>query len=100
VWSARRLIRSARRNNCYTRTVRKLRCNKTDAGMLLWSRLSNGCFAGTNFRDEILGQGYVVDFCNEKNHLIIHMDGSQHMPPLPLGEEVMHVLAHIIRFRR
>ena len=47
--------------------------------MLLWSRLRNGRLAGTKFRRQFPVPPYVVDFCNEKDHLIIEFDGSQHM---------------------
>jgi very-short-patch-repair endonuclease len=47
--------------------------------MLLWSRLRNGRLVGTNFRRQFPVPPYAVDFCNEKDHLLIEMDGSQHM---------------------
>ena len=55
--------------------------------MLLWSRLRNGWLAGTKFRRQFPVPPYVVDFCNEKDHLIIEFDGSQHMDTVEAANE-------------
>ena len=75
----RRFVGSARRNFRYTPIARKLHHNQTDAGMFLWSQLRTGWSAGTNFRRPVPVTPDVLDFCNEKECLIIEMGDSQHM---------------------
>jgi very-short-patch-repair endonuclease len=78
---------SARRKSRYTPIARKLRRNQTDAEVLLWSQLRNGRLAGTKFRHQFPMPPYVADFCNEKGHLIIELDGSQNMDSVESDNE-------------
>ena len=59
--------------------ARNLRVNQTDAEKKLWQYLRNRNLQGYKFRRQYpIGQ-YIVDFVCCENHLIIELDGSQHM---------------------
>jgi very-short-patch-repair endonuclease len=51
----------------------------TDAETNLWMRLRGKQIAGQYFRRQVPMGGYVVDFVCVKAHLIIEVDGSQHL---------------------
>lgn len=59
--------------------AKELRKNSTDAERVLWQRLRAHRFAGYKFRrQQPLGQ-YIVDFVCFEKHLIIELDGGQHV---------------------
>ncbi len=78
---------STRHNPKSTSVARLLRRNQTDAERLLWSRLRDGRLAGVKFRRQFSLPPYVADFCSEQNHLIIELDGSQHMDAVELDNK-------------
>ena len=58
---------------------KQLRFNPTDAESTLWYFLRAKRFGGFKFkRQDIIGP-YIVDFVCHKKHLIIELDGSQHL---------------------
>ena len=59
--------------------ARELRKNQTDAEQRLWYSLRNRQFCGLKFRRQYPIGGYVVDFACIKHHLVIELDGSQHL---------------------
>jgi very-short-patch-repair endonuclease len=59
--------------------ARKLRHNQTDAERALWFRLRDRRLRGQKFRRQMPIDRYVVDFCCEAAHLIIELDGGQHV---------------------
>jgi very-short-patch-repair endonuclease len=59
--------------------ARKLRHNQTDAERALWFRLRDRRLRGLKFRRQMPIDRYVVDFCCEAAHLIIELDGGQHV---------------------
>jgi len=60
-------------------TARKLRRNQTDAERTLWFRLRDRRLRGLKFRRQAPIDNYVVDFCCEDAHLIVELDGGQHV---------------------
>jgi very-short-patch-repair endonuclease len=59
--------------------AKRLRTNSTDAERLLWSRLRAHRLQGFKFkRQQPLGN-YVVDFVCFEAHLVIELDGGQHL---------------------
>jgi very-short-patch-repair endonuclease len=60
-------------------TARKLRRSQTDAERALWFRLRDRRLQGLKFRRQVPIDGYVVDFCCEALHLIVELDGGQHV---------------------
>ena len=68
-----------------TITARVLRNNLTDSEQVLWFRLRRKQLLGVQFfRQKPLGN-YVVDFYAPTAHLVIEVDGWQHLEP-----EYMH----------
>lgn len=61
-----------------TRFARELRHNATDVEKLLWHRL-RGEQIGHKFRRQFSLGTYIVDFVCLEAHLIIELDGGQHM---------------------
>jgi very-short-patch-repair endonuclease len=59
--------------------ARKLRRNQTDAERALWFRLRDRRLRGLKFRRQMPIDRYVADFCCEAAHLIIELDGGQHV---------------------
>lgn len=51
----------------------------TPAEIKLWSRLRNHQLDGVKFRRQHAIGKYIVDFCAPRQHLIIELDGSQHL---------------------
>ena len=62
-----------------TRCARRLRRSQTDVERLLWSRLRSRHIHGVKFRRQHPAAGYIVDFCCPERHLVIELDGGQHM---------------------
>ena len=60
-------------------TARKLRRNQTDAERTLWFRLRDRRLRGLKFRRQAPIDNYVGDFCCEDAHLIVELDGGQHV---------------------
>jgi len=60
-------------------TARKLRRDQTDAERRLWFRLRDRRLNGLKFRRQMPIKSYVVDFCCESAHLIVELDGGQHV---------------------
>jgi very-short-patch-repair endonuclease len=51
----------------------------TDAEIRLWMRLREKQIGGYRFRRQVPVGPYIVDFLCKKAHLIIEVDGSQHL---------------------
>jgi very-short-patch-repair endonuclease len=60
-------------------TARNLRQQQTDAERKLWFRLRDRRLHGMKFRRQVPVDRYVVDFCCEAAHLIVELDGGQHV---------------------
>jgi len=60
-------------------TARRLRRDQTDAERALWFRLRDRRLNGMKFRRQMPVKSYVVDFCCESAHLIVELDGGQHI---------------------
>ena len=60
-------------------TARRLRRDQTDAERKLWFRLRDRRLNGMKFRRQMPIKSYVVDFCCESAHLIVELDGGQHV---------------------
>jgi very-short-patch-repair endonuclease len=60
-------------------TARRLRRDQTDAERKLWFRLRDRRLRGLKFRRQVPIDCYIVDFCCEGQHLIIELDGGQHV---------------------
>ena len=58
---------------------RQLRGHMTDAEVNLWMRLRGKQIGGNYFRRQVPMGAYIVDFVCVKAHLIIEVDGSQHL---------------------
>ena len=56
-----------------------LRRNMTDAELKLWHFLRGNRFAGIKFKRQKPVGPYIVDFVAVERHLIIELDGAQHM---------------------
>lgn len=66
---------------------RSLRKNATDAENRLWFHLRARRFADTRFRRQRPIGRYIVDFVALDRHLIIELDGSQHLAQVGHDEE-------------
>jgi very-short-patch-repair endonuclease len=58
---------------------RELRAQMTDAEVRLWMRLREKQIGGHRFRRQVPVGQYIVDFLCKKAHLIIEVDGGQHL---------------------
>lgn len=58
---------------------RDLRKNLTDAEQKLWQKLRSKQIHGNKFRRQFVLGNYIVDFICLDKHLIIEVDGGQHM---------------------
>jgi very-short-patch-repair endonuclease len=58
---------------------RQLRRDATDAERKLWSALRDRKLAGAKFRRQVPIGKYIVDLCCRENHLVIELDGGQHL---------------------
>ena len=61
------------------RRARKLRDNSTDAERRLWQRLRDRQLDGHKFRRQQPIGSYVLDFVCQNHHLIVELDGGQHV---------------------
>jgi very-short-patch-repair endonuclease len=62
-----------------TTIAKRLRRDSTDAERALWFRLRDRRLDGRKFRRQVPIEGYVVDFLCVDAHLIIELDGGQHV---------------------
>ncbi len=58
---------------------RELRAQMTDAEVHLWMRLRRNQLGGHYFRRQVPVGPYIADFLCVKAHLIVEVDGSQHL---------------------
>jgi very-short-patch-repair endonuclease len=58
-----------------------LRRQQTEAEAVLWSELRGARLAGAKFRRQFPIGNFSADFCCRARHLVIELDGSQHMEP-------------------
>ncbi len=61
-----------------THLARDLRQQMTDAERFLWSRLRRR-FLGAKFRRQVPLGPYIVDFACLRSHLVVEVDGGQHL---------------------
>ncbi|WP_246455069.1 endonuclease domain-containing protein [Thermomonas brevis] len=61
------------------RRARELRNNATDAERHLWRHLRLQQMAGFRFRRQVPIAGFIADFLCPRTHLIIELDGGQHV---------------------
>jgi len=57
----------------------ELRREPTPAEAKLWAYLRRNKLRGVGFRRQHAIGRYIVDFCSPSKHLVIELDGSQHM---------------------
>jgi len=62
-----------------TKFARNLRVEQTDAEKKLWRSLRANQVFGAKFRRQVPIPPYIADFCCEAEHLIVEVDGSQHI---------------------
>jgi very-short-patch-repair endonuclease len=60
-------------------TARRLRRDQTDVERKLWFRLRDRRLDGFKFRRQAEIGPYIADFCCESAHLIVELDGGQHV---------------------
>jgi very-short-patch-repair endonuclease len=58
---------------------RSLRREQTESERVLWARLRDRCLAGFKFRRQHRIGPYFADFVCVAFHLVIELDGSQHL---------------------
>jgi very-short-patch-repair endonuclease len=58
---------------------RELRRNQTEAERILWSRLRGRRLLGARFRRQHRIGPYFADFACPESHLVVELDGSQHL---------------------
>ena len=59
--------------------ARLLRANATDAELKLWQHLRRRQVCGLKFRRQLPIAGYIADFACVEAHLVIELDGGQHL---------------------
>ena len=59
--------------------AREMRNNMTFSEVKLWNELKNGKLDGFDFGRQVNIGRYIADFCCEKAHLVIEVDGSSHI---------------------
>jgi very-short-patch-repair endonuclease len=62
-----------------TGAARRLRKYSTDTEQYLWRHIRGRQMEGFKFRRQHPIGGYVVDFVNLENRLVVELDGSQHL---------------------
>jgi len=62
--------------------ARRLRNESTDAERRLWYFLRRQQLAGCKFRRQYPLAGYIVDFVCLSEHLVVELDGGQHLDAL------------------
>jgi very-short-patch-repair endonuclease len=72
--------------------ARQLRNESTDAERRLWYFLRRRQLAGCKFRRQYPLAGYIVDFVCLPAHLVIELDGGQHLDALIYDEARTKVL--------
>jgi very-short-patch-repair endonuclease len=80
---------------------RKLRNTMTDAEIQLWQRLRGRQIAGCKFRRQHPFLDYVVDFACLEKHLVVEVDGGQHLDnPRDQGRDkrLQEAGFHVLRF--
>jgi very-short-patch-repair endonuclease len=65
---------------------RQLRAQMTDAEVRLWMRLRGKQIGGHRFRRQVPVGPYIVDFISKKAHLIVEVDGGQHLAAVKRDE--------------
>ena len=83
---------SARKNIA---VARKLRAGMTDAERMLWSHLRDRRLQGYKFRRQFPVAGFVADFACLERHLIVEVDGSQHLDDAALDLRRTEKLAEL-----
>jgi very-short-patch-repair endonuclease len=64
-----------------TKLARTLRRTQTDVERKLWQALRGRRLAGFKFRRQQPVGRYIVDFISFEAHLVVELDGSQHVRP-------------------
>jgi len=59
--------------------ARTMRSNQTEAEKALWGRLRDRRLMGLKFKRQVPIGSYIVDFVCMEKHLIVEVDGSQHV---------------------
>jgi very-short-patch-repair endonuclease len=72
--------------------ARRLRNAGTDAERRLWHYLRHQQLAGHKFRRQHPLAGYIVDFVCLPAHLVVELDGGQHLDALIYDEARTHAL--------
>lgn len=62
-----------------TQNAPNLRKNQTDVEKIIWQKLRGRQLLNCKFRRQVPFHPYIVDFVCLERHLIIELDGSQHM---------------------
>src|SRR5689334_12650722 len=62
-----------------TKRAAELRSNSTDAEQRIWYCLRDRRFMGLKFRRQVPLAGYIVDFACLSPHLVVELDGGQHV---------------------
>ncbi|TAA39604.1 endonuclease domain-containing protein [Corallincola spongiicola] len=82
--------------------ARALRKARTDVEKQLWSKLRARQIQGCKFRRQVPLGSYIVDFVCLERHLIVELDGSQHISQANYDEVRTAYLQrlgfHVIRF--
>jgi very-short-patch-repair endonuclease len=71
---------------------RQMRKDSTPAEIRLWSHLRMKNVDGARFRRQYPIEGFIVDFCCLKDHLIVEVDGSQHAESVTYDDERTRLL--------
>lgn len=77
--------------NNYARTLRQ---NMTDAEHRMWYYLRNRRLGGYKFVRQYAIGNYIVDFICREKHVIIEVDGGQHMGAVDYDEQRSLFLEH------
>ena len=67
--------------------VKNLRKNMQVPEKILWSKLRSRRFLNYKFRRQVQIGKYIVDFVCYEKHLIIELDGRQHLTPENIRED-------------
>ena len=72
--------------------AREFRAGPTQSEALLWDALRDRQLLGAKFRRQCAIGPFVVDFCAQRHHLIIEVDGSVHDDQREHDAERQHIL--------
>ena len=67
--------------------AKNLRKNMQEPEKILWSKLRSRRFQNYKFRRQVPIGKYIVDFVCYEKHLIIELDGRQHLTPENIRED-------------